>query len=74
MPRLLRNGPYTSQLPSWYISRSARPTLRPSISAGPARWATAMNLWNIERLIAPASSMRIITLVSRPSNTRGGAK
>jgi hypothetical protein len=25
-------------------------------------------------LDAPASSMRIITLVSRPSNTRGGAK
>jgi hypothetical protein len=33
-----------------------------------------MKVWNIQRLTRPASSMRIITLVSRPSNTRGGAK
>ena len=35
---------------------------------------TAMQAWNILRLRVPASSMRIITLVSRPSKMRGGAK
>jgi hypothetical protein len=33
-----------------------------------------MQRWNSQRLSAPASSMRIITLVSRPSKMRGGAK
>ena len=51
-----------------------KPTDLPSILAGPTRRATSMKAWNILRLSAPASSMRIITVVSRPSNTRGGAK
>ncbi len=46
----------------------------PSIRSGPTRRASAMQVWNILRLTAPASSMRISTLVSRLSNTRGGAK
>jgi len=54
--------------------RSSVPTGRPSMSAGPTRWATAMQASNILRLRVPASSMRIITLVSRPSKMRGGAK
>ena len=33
-----------------------------------------MKWWNSARLSRPASSMRIITLVSIPSKNRGGAK
>ena len=43
-------------------------------SAGPTRRASAMKRSNSQRLGRAASSMRIITLVSRPSKTRGGAK
>ncbi|MDT4873586.1 hypothetical protein FQZ97_1088400 [compost metagenome] len=46
----------------------------PSMRSGPTRRASAMKRWNMPRFKAPASSMRIITLVKSPSNTRGGAK
>ena len=46
----------------------------PSMRAGPCARATFMKCSNMPRIKAPASSMRIITLVSKPSNTRGGAK
>jgi hypothetical protein len=42
--------------------------------SAPTRRATAMKRWNSWRLMAPASSIRIITVVSMFSNTRGGAK
>jgi hypothetical protein len=40
----------------------------------PARLATSMKYRNIHRLNAPASSMRIITVVRMFSKMRGGAK
>jgi hypothetical protein len=63
-----------AQSPSVHFSLSMADTGWPSSSAGPTRLATAMQALNSRRLSGLASSMRIITLVSRPSNTRGGAK
>jgi hypothetical protein len=40
----------------------------------PTRRASAMNDWNMRRFTHEASSIRIVTCVSRPSSTRGGAK
>ena len=42
--------------------------------AGPTRRASAMKRRNMARLSRPASSMRMVTLVSSPSKNRGGAK
>ena len=50
------------------------PTGLPSMRAGPTRRASAIARSKSHFLIRPASSMRIITLVRRPSKTRGGAK
>ena len=46
----------------------------PSRISAPQRRATAMKYSNMPRFTALASSMRIITVVSRFSNTLGGAK
>ena len=46
----------------------------PSRISAPQRRATAVKCSNNARLMRPASSIRIITCVSRFSNTRGGAK
>ena len=46
----------------------------PLMIRSPHRLATPRKCRNIARLIAPASSIRIITRVSNASKTRGGAK
>src|SRR5216117_3042814 len=57
MPSTFLSGPYTRISPSRYSSRSRSgiPGL-PSRIPIPARLATAMKVWNMRRLIQPASS------------------
>jgi len=68
------SGSYTSQRPSAYKNRCPAATgLRLRISA-PTRRATPRKKPNIFFFTAPASSIRIITVVSRLSKILGGAK
>ena len=63
-----------NMFPTAYFSRSIAPTCSPSRIFLPTSLAISIAQWNIRRLKGLASSIRIITVVSWVSNTRGGAK